>query len=91
MEHEWQPELTAFLVDTARNIPDGYELVALAVVNIENNQAALIENANRFTDSGIVEVQIRSDIFEDAARQFNAASNAEQDHQNRRGTGIQKK
>ena len=73
MEYEWEHEIKDVLGEIAEMLPDGFELIGVAVEYTESNEAALIDNLDRVIDTGILEMDLRQDVMGDAIRQYEEA------------------
>lgn len=73
MEYEWEHEIKDVLGEIADMLPDGFELIGVAVEYTESNEAALIDNLDRVIDTGILEMDLRQDVMGDAIRQYEEA------------------
>lgn len=65
MEYEWEREIKGVLGEIADMLPDGFELIGVAVEYTVRNESALIDNPGRVIDSGILEMDLRQDVMGD--------------------------
>ncbi len=78
MQYEWEYKIHESIEDISDLLPEGFELVGLAVESVDTGEAALIDANHRgYMESGdVVEADVRKDILGDAMEQYEKARKA---------------
>lgn len=73
MKYEWEQEVTGAL-EQMQTLPNHLAAVAIAVVNTETGEAALVELAETGEEAGsVIEADYRKDILGDAQARYSEA------------------
>lgn len=77
MKYDWEKKIEAVLDDISMALPRGFNLIGVAVENITQGEAALVEYEEEDGDvvqGDVTAADIRQDILSDANRQYNRVS-----------------